>query len=213
MVSDEWLQEYIDREVERPLSSSDTDPVLADRMRIYLRLGLQRLNALPSEDPFWINTNGKPTLFKLHHYFTEKQDSDEDLWILASVLLLYCADGQLGYLLKPLLDRDLSNVEWVMAAGRWVRQTSGFSARSSLRDLLVDLRTRLPELTARLEALRQGVTAHQLRMIDEALDLNSPEWTAALTDRWSSSDGTMRSKAVSRGRPRCDVRDQSVRHR
>jgi hypothetical protein len=183
MGSEEWLQEYLDREVERPLSSSVTDPVLADRIRTYLRLGLQRLNALPSDDPFWNDTNGKPTLFKLHHYFTEKQDSDEDLWILASVLLLRCADGKLGDLLKPLLDRDLSNVEWVMAAGRWVHQTSGFSARSSLRDLLVGLRNRLPELTARLEGLRQGATAHQLWMIDEALQLNSPEWTAILSDR------------------------------
>jgi hypothetical protein len=54
----------------------------------------------------------------------------------------HCRDNELGIVLEPLLERDFANIEWIMAAGLWVRNCSGFSHTSSLRDLLVKIRGR-----------------------------------------------------------------------
>jgi hypothetical protein len=187
MVTKEWLDDYFGRHVERKLKEwgPTADPMLADRMRTYLFLGLKRLNALPPEDPFWINTNREPTLYKLVEYFSKDiatdRHNEEKVWIIASCLLLNCADRDLGWLLEPLLERNFSSIEWVVAAGAWISKISGFSHTSSLRDLLVRLRNQLPELQDRLDSLRQNATAHRLLMIDEALNLNSKAWADALS--------------------------------
>jgi hypothetical protein len=180
MVSEEWLEDYCERHLNRQLPTH-IDSALADRIRTCLRLGLKRLNALPADDPFWAGTNKEPTLHKLAQYFSERLDREENVWIYASYLLLLCSDGNLGRVLKPLMEQDFAAVEWVVAAGRWIRLNSGFSAKSTLRDLLIDLRSRLPELTPKLDALRQNASAHRLWMIDEAINLKSQDWADALT--------------------------------
>src|SRR5579872_2776240 len=132
MVSREWLDRYYERTVERPRGYwiPSVDPVLADRIKAYLRLGLERLNALPPEDPFWIDTNKEPTIYKVQEYFGDRihshPDDDEARWIVASELLHHGRDNELGWVLEPLLLKDFSNIEWIMAAGSWCRKIWGF---------------------------------------------------------------------------------------
>src|SRR6185295_13901977 len=125
MVSQDWLDRYFTQHVERRLQvwGPAVDPVLAGRMRTYLRQGLKRLNSIPSDDPFWANTNREPTLYKMGCYFSKNLDrhNEDHVWIVASCLLLQCADRDLGWLLQPLLDQDFATVEWIVAAGLWIR--------------------------------------------------------------------------------------------
>ena len=193
MVSQEWLDRYFDRHVERsggywvPASN----PVLADRIRSYLRMGLDRLNHLPPEDPFWKNTNREPTLYKLSEYFGARIQShpqdEEARWIVAAKLLHNGQDNALGWVLEPLMERDFSNIEWVMAAGHWCRMNWGFSHTSTMRDLLTRLRSELPQLKGKLDSLRMTATAHGRQMIDELYRLDSTEWKAALEPLSDSS--------------------------
>lgn len=186
MVSQDWLDRYFDRAVEREPGywNPSLDPVLADRIRAYLRLGLQRLYALSPEDPFWLNTNREPTIYKLQDYFGPRLSShpdDEDArWIVTSLFLHHGRDNELGLILEPLLEKDFGAIEWIMAAGAWCRKGWGFSHASSLRDLLTRIRGRLHELTTRVDDLRLNATPHRLAMIEEVFKLPDPEWEAAL---------------------------------
>lgn len=186
MVSNEWLERYLERTVGRPYGPWDSavDSVLADRIRMYIRLGLDQLNALSPDDPFWVNTNREPTIHKLADYFGPRISSDPDdedgRWIVASVYLHHCRDNELGLILEPLLNRNFANIEWIMAAALWCRNNSGFSHTSSLRDLLIKIRNSLPQMKDRLESLRSNATPHRLAMIDEALKLGSADWQTAL---------------------------------
>jgi hypothetical protein len=186
MVSKEWLDRYCERNLERPWGywQPSVNRLLADRIRGFLRLGLERLNALPPDDSFWVKTNREPTLYKLGDYFGPKVQSepgnDEARWIIASLLLHHGRDNELGWVLEPFLRKDFANIEWIMAAGLWCRSIGGFSHTSTMRDLLMDLRTRLTELRPRLNELRPRATPHLLSMIEEASRLDSEEWAAAL---------------------------------
>ncbi len=186
MVSAEWLARYYERTVGRPWGYWDPtlDSVLADRIRRLLLLGLERLNTLPATDPFWSSTNREPTLYKLNDYFgprlSSHPDDEDSRWIMASLLLYNGRDNELGLVLEPLLNRGFENIEWIMAAGSWCRKGWGFSHTSSMRDLLIKIRGRLPELRDRLESLRPNATPHRLAMIEEVLKLSSPDWEAAL---------------------------------
>jgi hypothetical protein len=54
---------------------------------------LQRLNELPRDDPFWQNTNRRPTLFKLHDHCARllRQDTRDEvaLWTVAALDVFY----------------------------------------------------------------------------------------------------------------------------
>lgn len=189
MVSQYWLDRYFARAVERLLPSQH--PELSERVRAYLRQGLKQLNALPGDDPFWINTNREPTVYKIGEYYGERYKAgsrdDKTLWTLIADRLLHCADNEMGDFFRPLLDRDFATMEWVIASGLWIYNNSGFSHTSSLRDLLREIRRDLPHLQDRLDGLRQGGTAHRLMMIDEALQLGSAKWAKLLGKRFRAA--------------------------
>jgi hypothetical protein len=99
MVSADWVERYCERTLGKPHGywNPELNPVLADRIRHYLRLGLDRINALPATDSFWTGTNGEPTLYKLGDYFGPRLSShpeDEDARWIMSALFLYNGRAQ-----------------------------------------------------------------------------------------------------------------------
>jgi len=137
-VSEESVAEYLDRVMswlknpswwggpERPL-----DPVLVERFAYYFRRGIELLDAVPRDDPFWQKTNMKATTFKASIWFRQVLDADpgdaEARWILTA-LSVAPYGGPIQYL-APLVPEDPYILRWLVDLAVWnTRQGDDFSA-------------------------------------------------------------------------------------
>jgi hypothetical protein len=140
-----------------PIASRD--PALAAKIEDSLRRGLERLNALPDGDPFWEGTREKPTFHKLQRYLAHEvaknPDDDDACWALfAYDVCLYAAHFGSPHL-EPLVARDLTQIRWLVAGWQAVRIIAA-NARPELRRSIARLKTRVPDLPARLHELARS---------------------------------------------------------
>lgn len=137
-----------------PIASRD--PALAAKIEEALRRGLQRLNALADEDPFWEGKTEKPTFHKLQRFLARElahhPDDDDARWALfAYDVCLYA--GHFGSPhLEPVVVRDLSQIRWLVAAWQSVNVIAA-NARPELRRSLARIKARVPDLATKLQAL------------------------------------------------------------
>jgi hypothetical protein len=144
-VSEESLEDYTDRVI---LSSwlknfePPIDPGLAERAGYYIRRGLELLDAIPRDHPFWDKTNNKATEYKASLWFWQvleaNPDDAEARWIVAALKLQRCGT-QLEALLAPLVLDDPSNLRWLVGATVCVEYLSGADYTAALRHELTML--------------------------------------------------------------------------
>jgi hypothetical protein len=103
---------------------------------------LRRLNELPRTDPFWENTNRRPTVYKLHDFCNRLlRDNPQDvlaLWTIASLNLLWGVDELSQDQWKRLHDIGNFDVSWVVHAGLFSYLNAGIEA-DDLAKLLIDM--------------------------------------------------------------------------
>lgn len=154
-MSDESLAEYTDRVIpswwehgpcvfpswkdpEPPL-----DPVLLDRVAYYFRRGLELLDAVPRNDPFWERINNKATVYKAQLWFGQVLKANpgdiEARWILAAFALAHCSEDVIA-LLAPLVTEYPSSLSWLVDVAVWIWEVSGADYAGALRDELSMLR-------------------------------------------------------------------------
>jgi hypothetical protein len=73
------------------------DPIVAGQAgwpEYYLRRGLELLDAVPRDDPFWEKTNKKATVYKAADWFRRALEANpgdaEARWILAAIAMNAC---------------------------------------------------------------------------------------------------------------------------
>jgi hypothetical protein len=144
MIPEPELQQYIARNIGYVRDQPCRDPEF--RLRLYESLvaGLIRLNNLPPDDPFWVNTNGRPTVFKLPEYFarvfSESPEDEQARWGLIATQLVPCDNNFASAMLMPLVARDYRNLRWLVSAAEWVWHGSRFPVTKHLRCCLEALR-------------------------------------------------------------------------
>ena len=90
-VNKESLAEYTDRVIPSWWNSPEPplDPLLLQRFADYFRRGLELLDAVPRDDPFWDKTNNKATEYKMILWFSQVLEANpgdtEARWILAAL--------------------------------------------------------------------------------------------------------------------------------
>jgi hypothetical protein len=93
------------------------DAGLVERAEYYSRRGVELLDAVPRDDPFWEKTNRKATVYKadlwFHQVLEANPEDAEARWILAAFKLVRCRTG-LEALLAPLVLEDPSNLRWLV---------------------------------------------------------------------------------------------------
>lgn len=76
-------------------------PALLTTIRDVLIRSLQRLNALPRSDPFWINTNLRPTVFKLPEFCARIVQREPDdvlsLWTMSALQIAHWGNFDPGH--------------------------------------------------------------------------------------------------------------------
>jgi len=91
---------------------------------------LQRLNTLPRTDPFWRNTNKRPTIFKLSEFGRDllklNADDRQALWLKASLAVFYGAHDFGSENWKRLRELGDFDVSWAVLAGLWNEVNLGF---------------------------------------------------------------------------------------
>jgi hypothetical protein len=159
-VSGESLAEYADRVIPRwwknPDPGDHLDPVLLGRFDYYARRGLELLDAVRRDDPFWDKTNRKATDFKAVIWFgqvLEANPGDTDArWILAALAMTdYAPRGGVITLLAPLAAEHPYMLRWLVDLTVWIWNTSGYDCSPKLRDELSTLQT-VPAVRSLLEA-------------------------------------------------------------
>jgi len=137
-VWEESLEDYMDRVIPSWFKNPPlpVDRGLVERAEYYTRRGLQLLDAVPRDDPFWEKTNKKATDYKAVLWFQQVLGANpgdaEARWILASLGLLGCRYGAEA-LLAPLVLEDPSNLRWLVGATVWVECLSGADYTAALR--------------------------------------------------------------------------------
>jgi hypothetical protein len=163
MVSDARLNEYADNVLKQyeddSLASQDID--LVRKIRTYLRQGLIRLNAVPENDPFWANSNRNPTLSKLGDYLKRHNQhyrpiDGESEWIEVAYALHYCSNDFGRRHLEHLVELDVENIQWLIAAARWVWELTGYDTTDFLKQSLEGLREKLQDFDNKLTILRES---------------------------------------------------------
>ena len=103
---------------------------------------LQRLNQLPRTDPFWRNTNKRPTIFKLDQFGRReldiKPDDRQALWMLAALDVFHGSNsfGRAYWMrLQKLGDFDIT---WALLAGLWAEVNFGIGS-SEMAKLLIEM--------------------------------------------------------------------------
>jgi len=140
MIPETELQQYIARNLDYVRDSTCRDPEF--RLRLYESLvaGLIQLNTLPPDDPFWVNTNRRPTVYKLSDYFagvlSESPEDEQARWVLIADYVVNCDNNFASELLMPVVARDHRNLRWLVSAAEWVWRGSGFPVSEHLRDCL-----------------------------------------------------------------------------
>jgi hypothetical protein len=71
-------------------------------------------------------------------------------------------------LLEPLVERDVSNVCWLVAAARWIYDLSGVETSEALRASLMRLVGRVDNFSKRLDELQQSADPHANQMVQVA---------------------------------------------
>ncbi len=156
MIPEEEVAAYADEVLDSLLAVRPVeDTALLQRVRDCVRLSLQRLNDLPPDDPFWDQTNRRPTVYKASEWEARRlaaHPRDESAaWAVASFTLLHCAYGAEQALLH-LPPEDPRTIRWITAASEWVSMNSGPDMAEALRTAI----TALPNAPESLEALRSS---------------------------------------------------------
>jgi hypothetical protein len=137
-VREESLAEYTDRFIPSWWKNPppDRDTVLVERVEYYFRRGLELLDAVPRDDPFWAKTNKKATVYKASLWFWQVLEANpgdtEARWILAAVALAHCSQGVIA-LLAPLVAEHPSNLRWLVDVTVWIWEDSGADYTAALR--------------------------------------------------------------------------------
>jgi hypothetical protein len=140
-VSEQSLAEYVHRVIpswwknpEPPL-----DSVLFERAEDYFRRGLELLDALPRDDPFWDKTNNKATVFKASIWFRqvlEANPSDAEARSMLAALTMASDTGAAIKLAAPLVAENPSALRWMVDVTVWVWEQAGADYTELLRDEL-----------------------------------------------------------------------------
>jgi hypothetical protein len=163
MISEARLKQYLDDVLRRyeddSLASQDRD--LLRKIVTYLRQGLTRLNALPENHPFWAESNRTPTLSKLGDYLAiimqhEVPVDEETEWIEVAYALHYCSNDFGRRHLEHLVELNIDNIQWLIAAAVWVSEISGFDTTHSLRQSLEALREECLDFDKSLNSLKES---------------------------------------------------------
>lgn len=152
--TDQELYRYFMESCPRLLEPRTEDDVLSEALRLgcdrlLRRVGecifesLQRLNTLSRTDPFWQNTNKRPTIFKLSEFGSNllklNADDRQALWMQASLDVFY-GDNDFGSehwkRLRELGDFDVS---WAVLAGLWNEVNLGFGP-DGMASLLLEMK-------------------------------------------------------------------------
>ena len=119
------------------------DPVLVERFAYYFRRGIELLDAVPRDDPFWQKTNMKATTFKAIGWFHQVLDADpgdtEARWILTALVLATSWGAPIQYL-APLVPEDPYILRWLVDLTVWNSQQSGDDYSAVLREELYQLK-------------------------------------------------------------------------
>ncbi len=156
IVSEESLKDYTDRVIPPWFENPEPpiDPGLVERAEYYARRGLELLDAVPRDDPFWEKTNKKATVYKAGPWFRQVLEANpedaEARWILAAFGLIGCGT-RLEALLAPLVLEDPSNLRWLVGATVWVQCASGADYTAALRHELTMLNNN-PAVRSLMEA-------------------------------------------------------------
>ena len=133
---------------------------------------LNRLNQLPRIDPFWTNTNRRPTIHKLDDYCNLLlQGNDQDtlaIWTLAALDVSRGIDGFGCQHWQALHDQGNFDVTWPICAALLQGGPAGISDRA-LAMLLSDIEvveTAQPVLQSYVASARPNISAWATRVLD-----------------------------------------------
>ena len=148
--------------------------------RLLLKVGetifesLQQLNNLSRTDPFWQNTNRRPTIFKLDEFgrFVMKTipDDPQALWMLASLDVFHGATNFGGKHWKKLRELGDFDVSWAVLAGLWSEVNFGIGPQA-MANLLREMES-VAEAQALLELFAESKSDHIARWAKEVLALS-----------------------------------------
>jgi len=140
-----------------PITSRDV--ALAEKIRSSLTRGVQRLNALPADDPFWKDSNGSPTLAKMQVHsgrlLAKNSEDDEARWALFAYDVCLFAGHFGAPHLEPIVIRDLRQIRWLVQACEWV-STVSTGGKAELRKSIKRLRKEIPGFDAALQSFVDG---------------------------------------------------------
>ena len=101
------------------LSSRRISAEFLSGLKNSMLLSLQRLNQVPRTDPFWKNTNLRPTVFKLTEFCERKLDGDPDdvpsLLTITAMIIFHTGEFQRGRWTE-LLSLETVSPEWIVFA-------------------------------------------------------------------------------------------------
>jgi hypothetical protein len=143
-VNKESLAEYADRVIPSWWNSPEPplDPLLLQRFADYFRRGLELLDAVPRDDPFWDKTNNKATAFKAVIWFGQVLEANpgdtEARWILAAYALAHCQDRVITHL-AALVPGHPYMLRWLVDVTVWILGVSGADYSAILRHELSTL--------------------------------------------------------------------------
>jgi len=137
-VNKESLAEYTDRVIPSWWNSPEPplDPVLLQRFAYYFRRGLELLDAVPRDNPFWDKTNNKATEYKMILWFSQVLEANpgdtEARWILAAYALAHCQDRVITHL-AALVPEHPYMLRWLVDVTVWILDVSGADYSAILR--------------------------------------------------------------------------------
>ena len=136
MRTGESLDAYLDREVP---ADPGMDAGLVRAVRQHLRAGLARVAAIPRTDPFWVGTNGEPSLTKVERLHEARLRADpgdvEARWTLFALVVAHAANDFGAPYLEPLIGTDPDALPMLRVAARWVRDATGYDTSAGLQAL------------------------------------------------------------------------------
>src|SRR6266511_3203558 len=98
--------------------------------------GLRRLDALPRSDPFWRDSNGRATHFKLRDYCNRMIASDprdaRALWTMIGLDILHGVNPLATGYWKRLRDLGAFKIEWLVRMAWWLEASTGEETASPL---------------------------------------------------------------------------------